>query len=124
MRATCYLFGSRKLLHSPALSFYLGGMPYFGSERIFLLSRMVSILGFFFLERATLTPKSAQRCNVWWCESCYTVPKNRGPMKGDPASIVPGRASNEDIKVHNGLCVSKCLMDELLNGVGEGGMWG
>lgn len=45
-------------------------------------------------------------------------------MKGDPASIVPGRALNEDIKVHNGLCVSKCLMDELLNGVGEGGMWG
>lgn len=74
--------------------------------------------------RTCLKDRWCERCNVWWCESCYTIPKNRGHMKGDPASIVPGRASNEDIKVHNGLCVSKCLMDELLNGVGEGGMWG
>lgn len=47
MRATGYLFGSRKLLRSPALSFYLGDMPYLGSERMFLLSKLVSVLGFF-----------------------------------------------------------------------------
>ena len=74
--------------------------------------------------RICLKDRWCERCNVWWCESCYTIPKNRGPTKGDPASTVLGPVSKEDIKVHNGLCVSKCLMDELLNGGGEGGMWG
>lgn len=63
-------------------------------------------------------------CNVWWCESCYTTPENRSATKGDPASSLSGPALNEDIKVHDGLCVSKCLVEILLNGVGEGGMWG
>ena len=74
--------------------------------------------------RTCLKGRWCEMCNVWWCESCYTTPKNRGSTKGDPASSVPVPALNEDIKVHNGLCVSDCLMHELLNGVGEGGMWG
>ena len=74
--------------------------------------------------RICLKDRWCERCNVWWCESCYTTPKNRSPPRGDTASTMSGLASNEDIKVHNGLCVSKCLMDELLNGAGEGGMWG
>ena len=66
-----------------------------------------------------LKDRWCERCNAWWCESCYTVPKKR-------TAISPKEAKNHDesIKVHNNLCVSKCLMDELLNGVGEGGMWG
>ena len=71
-----------------------------------------------------LKDRWCERCNVWWCESCYTIPKRRCSTKGDPASTVSGPASDEDIKVHSGLCVSKCLVDELLNGMGEGGMWG
>lgn len=74
--------------------------------------------------RTCLKDRWCERCNVWWCESCYTVPKNRGSAKGDFASTLLGPVSKEDIKVHNGLCVSNCLMDELLNGGGEGGMWG
>lgn len=74
--------------------------------------------------RTCLKDRWCERCNTWWCESCYTIPKNRVPNKRDPASIIPSPVSTEDIKVHNGLCVSKCLMDELLIGVGEGGMWG
>lgn len=74
--------------------------------------------------RTCLKDRWCERCNDWWCESCYTIPQNRCTTKGDSASTVSGPASNEDIKVHNGLCISKCLMDELLNGVGEGGMWG
>lgn len=74
--------------------------------------------------RTCLKDRWCERCNAFWCESCYTIPNNRGPSKRDPASTISGPISNEDIKVHNGLCVSKCLMDELLNGVGEGGMWG
>lgn len=74
--------------------------------------------------RDCLKDRWCERCNAWWCESCYSIPKNRARTKGDPASNVPSPASNADIKVHNRLCVSNCLMDELLNGVGEGGMWG
>ena len=71
-----------------------------------------------------LKDRWCEMCNVWWCESCYTIPKNRCRTKASSASNVSASASNEDIKVLNGLCVSKCLMNELLHGVGEGGMWG
>ena len=74
--------------------------------------------------RTCLKNRWCERCNAWWCESCYTVPKSRGINKSDPASIMSCSASNGDIKVHNGLCVSRCLVDELLCGAGEGGMWG
>ena len=74
--------------------------------------------------RTCLKNRWCERCNAWWCESCYTVPKSRGLNKSDPASIMSCSASNGDIKVHNGLCVSRCLVDELLCGAGEGGMWG
>lgn len=73
--------------------------------------------------RFCLKDRWCERCNVWWCESCYTVPNKRGLTKAmADVSISPKDA--ESIKVHNNLCVSKCLMDEMLNGVGEGGMWG
>ena len=65
--------------------------------------------------RTCLKDRWCEVCNVWWCESCYTIPK--APSLLDPAS-------NGDIKVYDGLCVSKCLVEVLLNGVGEGGMWG
>ena len=74
--------------------------------------------------RICLKDRWCEVCNAWWCESCYTVPKNRNPTQRDPVSSLSGPALNEEIKVHNGLCVSKCLMEVLLNGVGEGGMWG
>lgn len=74
--------------------------------------------------RACLKDRWCEMCNAWWCESCYDIPKNRGRPKGKSASIVSTSASNEDIKVYMGLCVSKCLVDDLLHGGGEGGMWG
>lgn len=74
--------------------------------------------------RTCLKDRWCEVCNVWWCESCYTIPKNKSATKGDPAASLSGPALNEDIKVHDGLCVSKCLVEVLLNGVGEGGMWG
>ncbi|KAL6718500.1 hypothetical protein ACLMJK_004592 [Lecanora helva] len=70
--------------------------------------------------RMCLKDRWCERCNVWWCESCYSIPSKR-----DRASMLRGPPMSEpSIKVHNNLCVSKCLMDEMLNGVGEGGMWG
>ena len=74
--------------------------------------------------RTCLKDRWCESCNAWWCESCYTIPKKRDPTKGDSTPSLSRRASNEGIKVHNGLCVSKCLMEVLLNGIGEGGMWG
>lgn len=74
--------------------------------------------------RTCLKDRWCEFCNAWWCESCYTIPKNRGRPKGKSASIVPASASNEDIKVYMGRCISKCLVNDLLHGVGEGGMWG
>ena len=74
--------------------------------------------------RTCLKDRWCEMCNAWWCESCYTIPKNRGRTKGKSASVKSASASNEDIKVYMGLCVSKCLVDDLLHGGGEGGMWG
>ncbi|KAL8996710.1 MAG: hypothetical protein Q9169_003825 [Polycauliona sp. 2 TL-2023] len=54
-------------------------------------------------------------CNVWWCEDCYTPRANSG--RGVPAS-------DGVVKVYMGLCVQKCLIQELYTGAGEGGMWG
>ena len=71
--------------------------------------------------RTCLKDRWCERCNFWWCESCYTVPSKRRQSVPSRASMTENESS---IKVHNHLCVSKCLMDELLNGVGEGGMWG
>ena len=77
--------------------------------------------------RLCLKDRWCEKCNTWWCEDCFTIPKKR------PVPVVPARRSSEavvvlpptqGIKVHNNLCVSNCLMDELLNGGGEGGMWG
>lgn len=73
--------------------------------------------------RTCLKDRWCETCNAWWCESCYTIPKKRSPSKGDSTQSWSSRAKTEGMKVYNGLCVSKCLM-ELLNGIGEGGMWG
>lgn len=74
--------------------------------------------------RTCLKDRWCEMCNAWWCESCYTIPRNRGRTNGNSTSIASASASNQDIKVHGGLCVSKCLVDDLLHRVGEGGMWG
>ena len=62
-----------------------------------------------------LQDRRCERCNAWWCEDCYTPPSKHS--EGAPKS-------DNDIKVHMGLCVQKCLVEELYTGVGEGGMWG
>jgi len=73
--------------------------------------------------RQCLKDRWCDRCNAWWCETCYKIPKKRTATS---VNVTPMGAKNFDcsIKVNNGLCAERCLMDELLNGVGEGGMWG
>lgn len=62
-----------------------------------------------------LQDRRCESCNAWWCEDCYTPLSQRSKQ---------ARKSADEIKVHMGLCVQKCLVEELYTGAGEGGMWG
>ncbi|KAL8658455.1 MAG: hypothetical protein Q9226_000987 [Calogaya cf. arnoldii] len=70
-----------------------------------------------FFARCTrcLADRRCESCNVWWCEDCYT------PPVGGSKRV---RKAAGKIKVHMGLCVQECLVQELYTGAGEGGMWG
>ena len=80
---------------------------------------------FFARCRVCLDGRWCERCNVWWCENCYSVPKVQthavGPREGEASA---GGNGSGGIKVHLGLCVQGCLMEEMYHGIGEGGMWG
>ena len=78
---------------------------------------------FFARCRDCLVNRWCERCNVWWCENCYNVPKAQTQAVGKGEAGVE-ESGNVSIKVHLGLCVQGCLMEELYHGVGEGGMWG
>ena len=73
--------------------------------------------------RQCLKDRWCERCNAWWCESCYEIPSKRAPLNLDLAAS--GRQGlQQSVKVHNTLCVGNCLIDQLLTEGGEGGMWG
>ena len=75
-----------------------------------------------FIVRCTtcLQGRWCERCNVWWCENCYAIP-GKAEVDGREKPALPTMVGN--LKVHNGLCVSRCLIDDHLYGSGEGGMW-
>lgn len=80
-----------------------------------------------------------ERCNRWWCESCYDNKANHSrrfrppsPQAADsdvagghtaPGSVEPTRPAHV-LKVHLGLCTERCLVSEMMAGAGSGGMWG
>lgn len=73
-----------------------------------------------------------ERCHKWWDEDCYTgstvaqrtelqqteLMESLGP--DGTLNVVP----KQTIKVHMGLCVKTCLVDEWMTGAGGNGMWG
>lgn len=80
-----------------------------------------------------------ERCNKWWCESCYEEPISRDNMRTemqqveirdelqrngwDSSSSQFGTGKNgAPVKVYSKLCVESCLMSEILP-VADG-MWG
>ena len=81
--------------------------------------------GFIARCRTCLMDRWCERCNIWWCESCY-VPNGEGPLPLLKLPTIPTKIKDPDnkIKVHNSLCVFKCLVESLMNDMGEGGMWG
>ena len=71
-----------------------------------------------------LTDRWCSNCNVWWCEDCYSSPHAKANVEGLSSLSAMPMASYAAMKVHNGLCVERCLVKELLRKGGEGGMWG
>ena len=67
-----------------------------------------------------LKDRWCKRCNAWWCETCYTLPR-RAPEESEGSE---GLSSNGSVKVYFDLCIESCLVSELYSGAGEGGMWG
>lgn len=73
--------------------------------------------------------RRCERCNKWWCESCYKAfvistytMMQKAEMLEEGADWTDG--ASENIKVHGGLCVERCLVEEEMAGAGSGGMWG
>ena len=73
--------------------------------------------------------RRCERCDKWWCEECcnasgistYTI-MQKTEMLEEGTDWTDG--VNENIKVHGGLCVERCLVEEEMAGAGSGGMWG
>lgn len=78
--------------------------------------------GFIARCRSCLEGRWCETCNAWWCENCYSLPGRKSTWQSE--SQTPDVITGNGIKVHNDLCVEKCLMGYLLERGGEGGMWG
>ena len=73
--------------------------------------------------------RRCERCNKWWCESCcnasgistYTIMQKTEILE-EGVDWTDG--VNENIKVHGGFCIERCLVEEEMAGAGSGGMWG
>ena len=70
-----------------------------------------------------------ERCNKWWCETCYSEPVSRA---SEPAQALDSAALTDlmgpnpslvgQVKVLFNVCVESCLRSEILPVVD--GMWG
>lgn len=103
--------------------------PPFHSSRITDAQRVsshnVSTTDIPFLARceSCLSNRWCEGCKKFWCEGCYENPET-GTYTYMQQLETRERKGFMGIKVHNGLCVEDCLVQEMLVGVGEGGMWG
>lgn len=71
---------------------------------------------FFARCRDCLEFRRCERCNVWWCEDCYSVPKAQTQNIGKREGKTDVKLNGNDIKVHHGLCVQSCLMEVMYHG--------
>ena len=86
-------------------------------------------LPFFARCSTCLVNRWCEGCKKFWCEKCYQNPeaKRYSSTQSTETSEHTGVGSvpvNMGIKVHLGLCVEGCLVEEMYNGAGSGGMWG
>ena len=59
--------------------------------------------------RMCLEDRWCERCDAWWCESCYSIPQ-RGVTQTISDDSLAGKHTGQSIKVHNNICVSIFLM--------------
>lgn len=74
-----------------------------------------------------LTDRWCEGCNKFWCESCYQTNETSTYTRMQKVEAVEngsGIGLRMGIKVHLGLCIEDCLVGEMYNGAGSGGMWG
>lgn len=73
-----------------------------------------------------------ERCNKWWDEDCYAGSTVAHRTELQQTELTEELQSNgttrlipkQTIKVHMGLCVDHCLVNEMMAGAGSNGMWG
>ena len=82
-----------------------------------------------------------ERCNRWWCESCYEEPVSRIHLRTEMQQFELREELRENgwnsvrkdghvggrgppVKVYSKLCVEHCLISEMMSGAGSNGMWG
>ncbi|KAH8732350.1 hypothetical protein GQ44DRAFT_697493 [Phaeosphaeriaceae sp. PMI808] len=72
-----------------------------------------------------------ERCHKWWDEDCYagsTVAQRTELQQTELLETLGPHGTThmipkQTIKVHMGLCVEHCLVDEWMSGAGGNGMW-
>ena len=90
----------------------------------------ISTMDIPFLARCDcIMDRYCEGCRKFWCENCYNNPEN-GTFTFLPTQETLDGVGAESqragmgIKVHLGLCIEGCLVEEMYNGAGSGGMWG
>lgn len=75
-----------------------------------------------FFARCTdcLRGRFCERCYKFWDEACYAP----GQRSSEVSSFSSSAADVTQERVHMGLCVSHCLVEEMMAGAGSHGMWG
>lgn len=105
--------------HSPSIS---------AAQRIPISSSQPSnSLSLFVRCMPCLADRWCEGCNKFWCESCYQINETSTYTRMQKVEAVEngsGIGLRMNIKVHLGLCIEDCLVGEMYNGAGSGGMWG
>lgn len=77
-----------------------------------------------------------EQCNRWWCEDCYQEPVSRTSLRTEMQQeemredlqrngwATVTNAPSGQVKVFSKLCVEHCLVGEMMQTAGSGGMWG
>ncbi len=80
-----------------------------------------------------LVGRWCERCNIWWCETCYVVSPagSRTTLQQvelgqqiHEQAVEPSSLADPSLKVAMGLCIETCLVPEMMAGAGSAGMWG
>ncbi|MCJ1290335.1 hypothetical protein MMC34_001871 [Xylographa carneopallida] len=77
--------------------------------------------------KACLVDRWCEGCNKFWCEDCYQTSETSTYTQMQKVEAIEnggGPGLRMGIKVHLGLCIEDCLVGEMYNGAGSGGMWG